>query len=313
MSQSVHPQAVLGPRPELSRIPDKLCLALSRSFMNGSLARFGLRRRAPGARFESSENYLADRVSNVEIYRQLFSEFCTFSGKTVLELGSSSGYLLAGLLEREQFRALGADMDTQALARGRATYGDKITFVQSTASSIPLPDSSVDVIYTVDTVEHLSRPREIFEDCHRILRPGGMLISHFTPWFGPWGSHLEDIITFPWAHAVFSMDTLLNVAADLYESDDYVPACYWLDPETGARRKNPYVDHERWREFLNRITIHQFVRIVRALPFRMVHLRRLGFGGRAYGCARGVRALAQLPFLDEFFCSALFCVLEKPR
>ncbi|PYQ55311.1 MAG: hypothetical protein DMF78_02510 [Acidobacteria bacterium] len=281
--------------------------------MNGSLARFGLRRRALGARFESSENYLADRVSNVEIYRRLFSEFCAFSGKTVLELGSSSGYLLAGLLEREQFRALGADMDTRALARGRATYGDKITFVQSTASSIPLPDSSVDVIYTVDTVEHLSRPREIFEDCHRILRPGGMLLSHFTPWFGPWGSHLEDIITFPWAHVVFSMDTLLNVAADLYDSEDYVPACYWFDPETGARRENPYVDHERWREFLNRITIHEFVRIVRDLPFRMVHVRRLGFGGRAYAWARGVKALAQLPLLDELFCSALFCVLEKPR
>jgi SAM-dependent methyltransferase len=315
VSHSVQQQAAagVGTRPAVNRLPERLCRGVARSFMNGSLARFSLRRRALGDRFESQEKYVQDRISNVETYQQLFSEFGAFSGKTVLELGCSSGYLLAALLERERFRALGADTDAQALARGHAAYGGRIVFLPSTPSSIPLPDGSVDVIYTVDTVEHLSQPRDIFADCHRILRPGGMLLSHFTPWFGPWGSHLEDIISFPWAHVVFSMDTLLNVAADLYDSEDYVPACYWFDSETGARRPNPYVEHEHWREFLNQITIRQFVRILRTLPFHVVQFRRLGFGGRAYSWARGLRALAQVPLLDEFLCSAVFCALQKPR
>jgi ubiquinone/menaquinone biosynthesis C-methylase UbiE len=215
-------------------------------------------------------------------------------------------------LARDKFQAVGADIDAEALARGRATYGDSITRVQSTASSIPLPDASVDVIYTVDTVEHLSRARDMFAECYRVLRPGGRLLVHFQSWLGPWGAHLEDIIPFPWPHVVFSMDTLLHVAAYLYDSDEYVPACYWFDPQTGARRENPYHDRKRWQEFLNRMTIRQFERMVRTLPFAVVHTRRLEFGGRAFGWTRIFKRLAQVPVLDEFFSVAHFSVLEKP-
>lgn len=304
--------AVLAAPAPLRGLSERLCLALARAFTTGPLRAFSLRRRAPNARFESVENYVADRVSGVETYRRLFSEFSPFAGRTVLELGCSSGYLLGAFLERESFEALGADIDGQALERGRSTFGDRIRFVQTTPTSIPLPDRSVDVIYTVDTVEHLSRAREILTDCHRILRPGGRMLVHFHSWLGPWGAHLEDIIPFPWPQAVFSMDTLLNVAAHLYDSDEYVPACYWIDPETGARRANPYLDHARWEEFLNRMTLRQFERLVRTLPFDVVHARRLEFGGRAFGAARVLKRLAHLPFLDEFLTNALFCVLEKP-
>jgi SAM-dependent methyltransferase len=306
-------RAGVNRQAELRGLPPRLCLALARAFTDGPLSRFGLRQRGPGDRFASQENYVADRVSNVEALHRLFSPFSTFAGKTVLELGCSSGYVLAEFLARESFHALGADIDPGALARGRSTYGDKITFVQSSSSSIPLPDASADVIYTVDTVEHLSRPRDILADCYRVLRPGGRLLVHFTPWLGPWGAHLEDIVPFPWPHVVFSMDTLLSVAAHLYDSDEYTPACYWFDPETGARRPNPYLDRQRWHEFLNHITIRQFIRVVRKLPFRQVHLRRLGFGGRAFGWTRALKGMAHVPLLDELFCNAIFCVLEKPR
>ena len=297
---------------ELTGFAPRLCLALARAFTSGPLRRFSLRRRAPGARFESQENYVADRVSGVERYQELFGEFGAFTGKTVLDLGCSSGYLLGAFLERESFEALGADIDPQALARARATYGDRITFMQSSATSIPLPDDSVDVIFTVDTVEHLNRAREMLSDCHRVLRPGGRLLVHFHSWRGPWGAHLEDIIPFPWAHVMFSMDTLLKVAAHLYDSDEYVPACYWFDAETGARRANPYLDHERWKEFLNGMTMRQFERMVGTLPFRVVHSTRLEFGGNAFGWTRAIKKLAHVPVLDEFLSSALFCVLEKP-
>ena len=313
MSHSPLPQSTVGLRlGEPKGLSPKLCLALVRAFTSGPLGRFGLRRKAPGARFESRENYLAQSISSAEAYQRLFSEFGSFAGKTVLELGCSSGYVLAELLRAQDFRALGADIDEGALARGRATYGDRITFMQSSPSSIPLPDASVDVIYTVDTVEHLSRPRDIFGECCRVLRPGGTLLVHFHPWLGPWGAHLEDTIQFPWSHVVFSMDTLLSVAAYLYDSDGYVPACYWFDADTGARRENPYLDRQRWDEFLNHMTIRQFMRLMRTLPLKVVHVRRLGFGGRAYGWTRAFRGLAQVPILDEFFSNALFCVLEKP-
>src|SRR2546430_11846888 len=163
----------------------------------------------------SMESYISDRVSNVADYRELFNSFGNFKDKTVLELGCSSGYLIHSFRQYEQFKAIGADINKDALALARKRYGKDIQFVQTTPDNIPVPDASVDIVYTIDTIEHLSRPRDIFMDVHRILKPGGTFLIHFGPWYNPNGAHLEDIIPFPWPHVMFSMDTLLDVAAHI--------------------------------------------------------------------------------------------------
>jgi len=289
-----------------------MCWAITQQFLKPPLSKINLRNRALGGRFESRVNYVADRVSNVDVYRKLFSEFTSFQNKTVLELGCSSGYLIEAFKESESFSAIGADIDSEKIARARNLHGDLAEWVDTTPTTIPIPSNSVDVIYTVDTVEHLSQPHEIFLDAYRVLRPGGLFLIHFCPWFSPNGSHLEDIIPFPWAHVVFSMDTLLDVAANLYESKEYSPAWYWIDQETGQRRPNPYLDKQHWREFLNDLSIRKFKRHLRHLPFEIVELRKLGFGGKTYRAGKYMSWLAQLPGFNEVFIKAVFCVLRKP-
>jgi SAM-dependent methyltransferase len=297
---------------QIDNVSGKLCLAMTRLFTTGPLRRFNGIERAPGKRYESSENYLADRVANIGDYQKLFGPFSDFEGKTVLELGCSRGYLLDAFLREKPFRAIGADIDREALDIGRRLYGHRIQFVQTTPASIPLPENSVDVIYTIDTVEHLNRPREIFIDEFRILKPGGIFLIHFCPWYGPQGAHLEDIIPFPWPHVVFSMDTLLKVASHIYESDDHKHACYWYD-QNGKLKPNPYLDRERWREFLNDLTIRKFKRMLRGLPYELVHFRRIGFGGKSFRAARLLSGMANFPILSEFFIKAVFCVLRRPE
>jgi len=298
-------------RVDVKGLAGKACLGLTKLFTSGPLRRLNTIERA-GNRFETTENYIADRLSNVDDYRRLFTQFETFSKKKVLELGCSNGYLLDAFLEHEQFTAIGADISSEALERGRRLRADRIQFLQTTATSIPLPDSSVDTIYTVDTIEHLSRPREVLQDTYRVLKPGGLFHIYFAPWFGPCGAHLEDIIPFPWGHVLFSMDTLLNVAAYIYESDEHKHACYWYDPGTGKLRPNPYLDRQHWREFLNDITIRKFRKLIRALPYETVHFRRIGFGGKSFRAARLLSGLAQVPLVNEFFIKAVYCVLRKP-
>jgi SAM-dependent methyltransferase len=285
----------------------RACLLLSRLFSTGPLARYGT---LNVHQTRSVETCVTDRVSSVPGYHALFSEFCSLRDKTVLELGCSRGYLLASLLDLEPFRALGIDKDALALEDGAARYRDRIEFLRSDDVSIPLADSTGDVVYTVDTVEHLSRPFDIFSEVHRVLRPGGLFLVHFHPWFGPYGAHLSEILPFPWPHVVFSMTTLLKAAALRYESPDYEPPFYRIDPATGRRRDNPY--RGDWSYYLNpEMTIRGFRRFLRRLPFRVVHLRRIGFGGKGAPLARYLRPLAQVPVLDEFFSSAVFCVLQK--
>ena len=105
------------------------------------------------------------------------------------------------------------------------------------------------------------------------------------------------------------MDYLFKVAAILYDSEDNIPAYYFFDPETGERRPNPYLDREQWRQYLNRMTIAGFKRLVRGLPYELIHFRRIGFGGKTFALARSLRGLSQVGGLDEFFIIADFCVL----
>ena len=206
---------------QLSGIKDRMCLSVAKLFLpNGPLRQFGFRK-SEITRFDSMDNWISDRIEQIEEYRKLFEPFADFEGKTVLELGCNRGYLLDSFLKHHNFKAIGADIDDELLALGREELGDKIEFIRSTPTTIPLPDASVDVIYSIDTFEHLSHPNEILMECHRVLRPGGVFFLHFSAWYTPYGSHLEDIIPLPWANTVFSMDTLLNVAAHLYESPDY--------------------------------------------------------------------------------------------
>jgi SAM-dependent methyltransferase len=294
------------PRP----LAVRACLGLVWLFNHTPLRRLSIRQGHP--RFDSYDNYIADRTGSMAEYHALFSDVCSFRGKVVAELGCSEGYLLHSFRRIEEFTPIGIDIDPRVLAMGRKTYGERIQFVQATATEIPLPTASVDVIYSVDTVEHLSDLRGILLDCHRVLRPGGVVLIHFTSWWGACGPHLEDVIPFPWPHLLFSMDTLLAAAAEIYDSTGHVAACYWFDRETGERRPNPYRDRKHWDEFLNRMTIRKFRRLLTTLPLEVIEFRKLGFGGKRFLLARYVSLLGRVPGLDEIFAKAIFCALKKP-
>lgn len=292
-------------------LANALSYSLAVSFLKPPLKRFGFRTSAI-TRFDTKENYIADRVSAIRDYAQLFDPFVSFKDKTVLELGCSKGYLLNSFWRRDAFAGIGAELMPAPLAEARKQYGDHLRFVQSTPTAIPVESGTVDVVYTIDTVEHLSKPHEIFTEVHRILKPGGLCLVHFNPWLNPYGSHLEDIIPFPWPHAVFSMKTLLKTAERLYDSPHYDPACYYRD-ESGQKVPNPYRDVSHWHSYLNHMTIRRFNRLLNTLPFDVRHQERLGFGGKTFKMGRLVRQLAHVPVLDEFFTNALFTVLHKPR
>src|SRR2546422_3763630 len=106
---------------KINSLAASVCLAMTRLFTNGPLRKFNVIERALGNRFETKENYVADRVSNVSDYRRLFQPFVKFEGKTVLELGCASGYLLHSFLQQENFVAIGDDFfDGYPAERGSA-------------------------------------------------------------------------------------------------------------------------------------------------------------------------------------------------
>src|SRR5688500_584377 len=151
-------------------LSETLCYNLAVTFL-GPLRK--LSSRTPSiTRFDSNEKYFEYRVAETSHYRKLFSPFVSFKGKTVLDLGCNRGYLLHSFLQHESFQAIGADLVSYYLKDAVRDYGDHIKFVQSTPTSIPLPSGSVDAVFTIDTIEHLSKPKEIFGEGVRIAQHG---------------------------------------------------------------------------------------------------------------------------------------------
>ena len=93
----------------------------------------------------------------------------------------------------------GLDIDPDAIAFAKARYGD-CEFAQSDATNLCLADSSMVVVVSFETLEHLSDQRKFLMECQRVLRPGGMLICS-TPnttiyrWHGMNPYHARELTT----------------------------------------------------------------------------------------------------------------------
>lgn len=110
-----------------------------------------------------------------------------FAG-TVLEYGPGSGSLLLALAKEDRFDSLiGVDISETALKSiakawddmGQA-FGkphDKVALTAPVEDTLPMiPSESVDVILSLDTIEHVLNPYTVLDEFHRIAKPGGGFI-----------------------------------------------------------------------------------------------------------------------------------------
>jgi ubiquinone/menaquinone biosynthesis C-methylase UbiE len=106
----------------------------------------------------------------------LYSRFVPMSGKDILEIGP--GQTLEVL---ERARAAGARSCTaidvlEYLSHEQARV-KQITYVVYDGREMPLETGSVDLICSYTALEHVRYPSMTVQECFRILRPGGMLVS----------------------------------------------------------------------------------------------------------------------------------------
>ena len=95
-------------------------------------------------------------------------------GKRVLDIACGEGYGSAAFLKAGATSVIGVDISEEACHHARSKYG--IDARVGDAQSIPLPDQSVDVIVSFETIEHVPDPTAFLEECARVLIPEGMLI-----------------------------------------------------------------------------------------------------------------------------------------
>jgi O-antigen biosynthesis protein len=97
-------------------------------------------------------------------------------GKDVLDIASGEGYGSA-LLAKVASNVVGVDISSDAVAHANRRYcHSNLRFLQGSCSAIPLPDNSVDMIVSFETIEHHDQHVEMMREFKRVLRSDGLLI-----------------------------------------------------------------------------------------------------------------------------------------
>jgi GT2 family glycosyltransferase/ubiquinone/menaquinone biosynthesis C-methylase UbiE len=98
-------------------------------------------------------------------------------GKAVLDIACGEGYGSAMLADKA-LSVVGVDISIEAVQHAKRVYAgiSGLEFRQGDAAAIPLPDKSVDVVVSFETIEHHDKHMEMISEIRRVLKPDGMLI-----------------------------------------------------------------------------------------------------------------------------------------
>ncbi len=236
-------------------------------------------------------------------------------GGDVLDLGCFTGGRAVAWWERYEPRTIaGVDVDEAFIEAARAfaaARGVPADFRVGFGERIPWPDASFDAILSFDVLEHVRSVRDTLQECWRVLRPGGHLLTVFPSYFQPIEHHLGLVTGVPGLQYLFGGRTLIEAyseiirergaAADWYGRES-APAT-WERGNTingmTAGRFARLLDDQGWR-----IELHA------RLPIGGVGRRVQGPGGRLLAGVFG--PLTRVPGLREVALHRITYVLAKP-
>jgi GT2 family glycosyltransferase/ubiquinone/menaquinone biosynthesis C-methylase UbiE len=98
-------------------------------------------------------------------------------GKTVLDLASGEGYGSA-ILAKIAESVVGVDIDPESVTYAKNQYinCDNLKFLVGSCASIPLPNHSIDLVTSFETIEHHNQHEEMMQEIKRVLKENGTLI-----------------------------------------------------------------------------------------------------------------------------------------
>lgn len=100
-------------------------------------------------------------------------------GRRVLDAACGTGYGSA-LMADVAASVVGVDIDAGVIADAAASYASRadLRFEAASVTAIPLPDASVDLVVSFETIEHIGADEQVrmLSEFARVLAPGGVLV-----------------------------------------------------------------------------------------------------------------------------------------
>lgn len=124
------------------------------------------------------ERYL--NPERYRFYRELVAKVPPGSYSSVLEVGCGPACLLREFMERwpegqRSCRFMGLDISDAAVRVARRTCGEAHV-LRGSVYDIPFREASLDLIFCVEVLEHLLRPRHALDEIMRVLRKDGQVL-----------------------------------------------------------------------------------------------------------------------------------------
>lgn len=231
----------------------------------------------------------------------------------MLDLGCGFGGRLLAFQQALGGYFVGVDIDSREAATGlglaRSMGSANASFAAAVGEQLPFANDSFDGVLCYDVLEHVQDLEMTLVEVYRVLKPGGLFLTVFPPYFHPKGSHLEGYISrAPYVNLLFPSKVLVRAIDELLEErgDGYRPQT--LRP--GDRLYS-----------LNGVTIRSFRRILSRSNFEVLHLEFLPLLNkmirqfdrwkmRYYAWLS--YPLSRLPILQELFTHRIVAILRKP-
>jgi len=136
------------------------------------------------------QQYLPEEESSIRAWQKMMHPvfkraahlLSQYKGKgRLLDVGTGLGFFPAEMKSRG-WEAMGVEISKKAMDYARNVFG--LTVHPGPVEKIGFPDNYFDAITGFYVIEHLPDPMAFLKECHRILKPGGLLLlryPHTTP------------------------------------------------------------------------------------------------------------------------------------
>jgi SAM-dependent methyltransferase len=88
-----------------------------------------------------------------------------------------------------------------------------------------LAGESFDLIFSESVLEHLSSPGDIFANLRTLLKPGGLMVHTYQPFYAELGGHVRGLMDCPFGHVRIPLDEHLRYITEQrpFEAEVAVP------------------------------------------------------------------------------------------